>query len=220
MPTVAYPQDFQTTHYIQFPLGLQGSPTSAAYTDPNPHVLFLPSGTSIGQVDTPHALPPTLDPERGVRATADAITEIRSISGLTWDQIGELFDVDRRTPQFWASGRSLRPANQERLLKAYAIIRRADCGNPEVTRAFLLDISRGMMLKDLISKEDWPAAEARVREFLPRQRPGEPPQLSATERAGRRPLDLLATLQSSDEPLISASKPILRTPSRRRSGGA
>lgn len=220
MHTVSCQQDFQTIHYIQFPLGLQGSSTSAAYTDPDPHVFVLSSSTTTGRVDQPPALTPVLDPEQALHASVEAITEIRRISGLTWDQIGELFGVDRRTPQFWASGRSLRPANQERLVRAYQIIQHVDFGDPEVTRAFLLDISQGPMLKDLITRENWQAAEYRVRGLLPQQRPVEPPELPVTERVGRRPLDLMTTLQSSDAPLKSASKPTLRTPSRRGSGGA
>jgi hypothetical protein len=216
--TITYQQDLQPTHYIQFPSALQSSSIAAPYVDPDPHRLVLSSATTASLVHVPSIPSPTLDPEAAVRASVDAITEIRRISGLTWGQIGELFDVDRRTAHFWASGRSLRPTNQERLLKAYAIIRLADSGDPELTRAFLLDISKGPMLKDLISKEDWATAEGRVRGFLPRQRPVEPPELSPQERIGRRPLDLQATLQSTDAPLLSVSKPILRTPSRRRSG--
>src|SRR4030065_864926 len=39
--------------------------------------------------------------------TANAIAEIRRLTGLTWGQIAEIFDVSRRTIHFWASGKPL-----------------------------------------------------------------------------------------------------------------
>jgi hypothetical protein len=132
---------------------------------------------------------------------AEAITEIRRVSGLTWDQIGEIFEVDRRTAQFWASGRPLRPIHQELVMKAYTILRRSDCGNPDSTRAFLLDASSGPSLKDLLTAQDWVHAEARVHGRVALPRPEGPPRLSPREREVRRPLPVAEMMGASDLPL-------------------
>lgn len=218
LPALFQQDSTPAPQFVQLLLAHQGGSATTPYVDPNPHVLVV-EATTNGWRGVPDVSidPPTS--EQWVRASVEAITEIRRTSGLTWDQIGELFEVDRRTVQFWASGRPLRRANQERLLRAYEILRRADCGDPSITRAFLLDISRGSMLKDLISTQDWRQAEARVRDLDPRARPLEPPALSPTERKPRRPLDLATALESSDKPIVTTSKPVLRTPSRRRTGG-
>src|SRR6185503_7037508 len=36
-----------------------------------------------------------------------AIMEIRRLSGMTWEQLANLFEVSRRTVHFWASGKAL-----------------------------------------------------------------------------------------------------------------
>ena len=61
--------------------------------------------------------------EEHAEATADAentrqaISELRRISGLTWEQLGELFEVSRRSVHFWASGKPLNAANEQRLMR-------------------------------------------------------------------------------------------------------
>ncbi len=190
---------------------------STPYIDQNPH-LYVLDITDAGLGVPPPPQSPNLV-EQWVRASAEAITEIRRISGLTWDQIGEIFGVDRRTVHFWASGRPLRKTNHERLLRVYEVIRRADTGDPALTRALLLDTSQGRMLKDLLADQEWGQTDHRVagREPLPGIQG--PPPLSMVERKARRSTKFVDTLESSDEPIHPINKPILRSPSRNRPGG-
>lgn len=194
----------------------RGTSYSAPFIDPNPHLLIL-RATNIGRLESSSSAA-VEDSLPQVVATTDAITEIRRISGLTWEQIGELFGKDRRTVQFWASGRPLRPTHEEYLLRAHEIIRRADCGDPSATRAFILDTSRGFSLKDLLSGRDWTQAELRVQGRVPQPRPEEPRSLSASERNARRPVPLETALDRNEEPVKLASTETLRAPSRHPRG--
>jgi DNA-binding transcriptional regulator YiaG len=67
-----------------------------------------------------------------------AIGELRRSSGLTWDQLARLFGVDRRSLHFWASGKRMAPANEERLQRLLAVMRKIDRGSASANRAALL----------------------------------------------------------------------------------
>ncbi len=75
--------------------------------------------------------------------TGAAIAELRRLSGLTWDQLARLFGVTRRSLHFWASGKPLTPANEERLNRMLATIRKIDRGSAGANRAALLGASTG-----------------------------------------------------------------------------
>ena len=47
-----------------------------------------------------------------VQAPYKAVMELRRRSGLTWDQLGQIFGVTRRTMHFWASGQPLATENE------------------------------------------------------------------------------------------------------------
>jgi len=96
--------------------------------------------------------------ERHTAATVDAettrqsISELRRISGLTWEQLGELFDVSRRSVHFWASGKALNSGNEQRLMQVLDVVRAADRGDARSTRAALFEVKDGTtafaLLKD------------------------------------------------------------------------
>ena len=73
-----------------------------------------------------------------VCAEANAITEIRRISGLTFEQLAKVFAVTRRTLHLWVSGQRMQPAKQEHVQRTLAAIRRIDRGAPDLTLAALL----------------------------------------------------------------------------------
>ena len=75
--------------------------------------------------------------------TSRAVSELRRISGLTWEQLGQLFGVSRRSVHFWASGRAMNAANEQHLLKVLDIVRQADRGDARSNRAALLTVSAG-----------------------------------------------------------------------------
>jgi hypothetical protein len=65
--------------------------------------------------------------------------ELRRLSGLNWDQLADIFRVDRRSVHFWASGKPLSRANEERLYDVLAVVRRIDRGSAAENRALLLE---------------------------------------------------------------------------------
>jgi transcriptional regulator with XRE-family HTH domain len=73
--------------------------------------------------------------------TGVAIAELRRLSGLTWEQLARLFAVTRRSLHFWASGKQLTSANEERLNRMLAVIRKIDRGSASSTRAALFQPS-------------------------------------------------------------------------------
>jgi DNA-binding transcriptional regulator YiaG len=85
---------------------------------------------------TPQEADPTQQTLEG--ASAKLIAELRRISGLTWQHLARLFDVDRRSVHFWASGRAMSDSNAEHLARLVASLRQVDRGDPAKTRAWLL----------------------------------------------------------------------------------
>jgi transcriptional regulator with XRE-family HTH domain len=86
--------------------------------------------------------------------TAKLIQDLRSRSGLTWDQLASIFGVDRRSIHFWSSGRPMNAANAERLARVLAVIGRIDKGDPSVTRAWLLTpTANGSVPLDLLRED-------------------------------------------------------------------
>lgn len=92
--------------------------------------------------------------EEGSKIEAgDAIAELRRLSGLTWDQLARLFDVSRRSLHFWASGKPSTPANEERLQRLVAVLRKIDRGTGPATRAVLVTPLRdGRLPVDLLAE--------------------------------------------------------------------
>jgi hypothetical protein len=136
-----------------------------------------------------------LDEARADRVFADAVLEVRRRSGLTWQQLATLFEVDRRSVHLWASGRPLSAQNAERLNRILAVLRRADLGTPSATRAWLHSPdARGLLPLDLLRAGRFdeilvPAPAA----TLPR--PGPLSAAAQSKRAPRRPEDLVAARQ-------------------------
>jgi DNA-binding transcriptional regulator YiaG len=71
-------------------------------------------------------------------APSAALLELRRVSGLTWDQLARLFGITRRSLHFWASGKPLTPAHEERLHRLLATVRRLDRGSAHANRTLLL----------------------------------------------------------------------------------
>lgn len=83
----------------------------------------------------------------------NAIAELRRLSGLTWEQLARLFGVSRRSLHFWASGKPLTPANEERLNRMLATVRRIDRGSAAANRTLLLTAdSDGHITFDLLAQ--------------------------------------------------------------------
>lgn len=87
--------------------------------------------------------------------TSAAIMELRRLSGLTWDQLAELFGVDRRSLHFWASGKPLNAGNEERLRRTLSAVRRMDRGGARENRTLLLSEVAGATPFDLLTTGEY-----------------------------------------------------------------
>lgn len=126
-------------------------------------------------------------PETETEATRKAVSELRRISGLTWEQLAGLLGVSRRSVHFWASGKPLKATNHQRLLRVLDVVRYADRGIARSTRAALLDARDGMTAFEMLADQRF--REARVALGRGCMRPVPMlTQLSAAARIARKPL--------------------------------
>lgn len=93
-------------------------------------------------------------------ATRRAISELRRISGLTWEQLGRLFSVSRRTVHFWASGKPLNADNEQRLMQVLDIVRAAYRSDARSTRAALFEANDGATAFALLAAQRFDEARA------------------------------------------------------------
>jgi DNA-binding transcriptional regulator YiaG len=145
-----------------------------------------------------------------------AISELRRLSGLTWDQLARMFSVSRRSLHFWASGKPMTPSNEEHLQRVLAVLRKIDRGAASANRTALLGVREdGSIPFDLLVNGDY----ERTLSLLG---PGDrrrvsPPKLSAEARAARAPRppeELVGALQDRIHPIsgrLLAAKPITTT---------
>lgn len=76
-------------------------------------------------------------------STADRIKFVHETSGLTWEQLGRLFGVSRRSVHAWAAGARLSAANAERLARVSTVVIAHRGASPEQTRARLISPADG-----------------------------------------------------------------------------
>jgi DNA-binding transcriptional regulator YiaG len=120
-------------------------------------------------------------------ATRKAISELRRISGLTWEQLGNLFEVSRRSVHHWASGKPLNSSNEERLMRVLAVVRFAYRGSARETRAALLDTKEAASPFDMLVAQQFDAARDALGQGVPPP-VQTPSRLSREARDARRPL--------------------------------
>lgn len=120
-------------------------------------------------------------------AARQAIYELRRISGLTWEQVGELFNVSRRSVHFWASGKPLNAGNEQRLMQVRDVVRAADRGNARATRAALFKVNKGTTAFALLAAGRFDEARTVLGAGATRPRPALM-ELSAAAKAARKPL--------------------------------
>lgn len=163
-------------------------------------------------------LPSTSSPE----TTQKSLSELRRLSGLTWDQLAKLFNVSRRSLHFWASGQPLSRFNEEQLNRLLGTIRYIDRGAASPNRSLLLKPdSNGNPLFDLL-------VAGRHEEFKQIVGPGNAPQkpqlgaLSEDAYAARmpqNPADLVDALQEPVHREVGRSRPARTTRNRKNSSG-
>lgn len=153
-----------------------------------------------------------------VEDAAALIAELRRLTGLTWAQISQLFDVSKRAPFHWASGKNISADHHQRLGKVVSLLRRADRGSAEENKKLLLSEAKdGQTFLDLLSSgQDDPFGE------LAGKGPGRktlPGSLTSTARKLRVSQHWGASaqlLQSSDVVEVPVTKSTLRKTKLRR----
>ena len=99
-----------------------------------------------------------------VETTGEAIMEIRRRSGLTWEELGDLFDVSRRSVHHWANGKPVTARHDRTIRNMLAAIRHLDRGDRAGTRALLLTVdgAMGISTLDLLKNGRFDEAMGRV----------------------------------------------------------
>lgn len=131
--------------------------------------------------------PGQLRDESTNEATRMALAQLRRISGLTWEQLGQLFGVSRRSVHFWASGKPLNAEHEAQLLQVLDIVRTADRGSSRATRTALFEVKQGTSAFDLLLAKRFAEASARLGDGMKPQ-PRQLNELSAEAQAARLPL--------------------------------
>lgn len=147
---------------------------------------------------------------------ARAISELHRLTGLTWEQLAELFQVARRSLHFWASGKPLNGRNEARLRRILAAIRTTDRGSASANRAMLLQDRDGAVPLDLLVGEEFDVFVELVGAG-PGRREFRLTPLSEEAQAARRPPppdQLVGALQ--DRVHVEKGKLLSSTPIRRR----
>lgn len=91
--------------------------------------------------------------QRWAPGTAAAVGEIRSLTGLTWEQVGSMLGVSRRTVHNWHKGARASSKHKERINETLRTVERIWRGTQEQTRAELAavaDPSEGLTRMDLL----------------------------------------------------------------------
>lgn len=73
------------------------------------------------------------------KTTAEAVLEIRRRSGLTWDELSEIFDVSRRSVHYWANGKKMSAKKERVVHQTLVAVNHLDEGVQAKTRARILD---------------------------------------------------------------------------------
>ena len=155
-------------------------------------------------------------------STQKAISELRRLSGLTWDQLARLFNVSQRSLHFWASGQPLSRSNEDHLNRLLGTIRYIDRGSASLNRSLLLrPDGNGNPIFDLLIACKYEEFKQIAGAGNALQKP-ESGALSEEERRMRMPLppDVLANpLPDISYRQTGKSKPARAVRSRRNSSG-
>ena len=115
---------------------------------------------------------PFLWPPRHGQAHRSALQEIKSTTGLTWQQLARVFKVSQRSLHLWMDGEAMDSIHQERLYRVLITIRRLPFSEPFQNRAFLLSPQADGTPPSTFSLREkmmhlWPVQQVRPRVPLP-----------------------------------------------------
>ena len=144
-------------------------------------------------------------------STGEAVMEIRRRSGLTWEELGNLFDVSRRSVHHWASGKPASARSEQTIRRILAAIRRLDQGRQTATRARLLavDGDLGVSAFELLKQGHFIGGGAWADDRrAPEHRPV--PLSRAAKDARRPPAPALLLEAEQDRPDVPARARVVR----------
>ncbi len=113
-------------------LFLVGSPSSQTTT--STYEIGLPADQTDSRPRAPWFSEPSL-------STGQAVLEIRRRSSLTWEELGSIFGVSRRSVHNWANGDLLAAKNEHHVRAILSVVRQLDRGDPRRTRDALLMVN-------------------------------------------------------------------------------
>jgi len=204
-------KDSDTHSFIGSIISLVSSGTTASRVSDHRGLLAAVDRTTSGIT-----LRATGSPE----ATQKSISELRRLSGLTWEQLAKLFNVSRRSLHFWASGQPLSRFNEEQLNRLLEAIQYIDTGSANLNRSLLLKGSNGKFFDLLVAGQ--------YEEFKKSVGCGNAPQkpqlgsLSEDALVARRPqnpADLVDALQEPIHREVGRSRPARAARSRKNNSG-
>jgi hypothetical protein len=189
---VQYVQKSVLVVMTPFIFGISGHLAMPGTSSAEPHHFFgnnaILSGSSTGARSGEISfLEDSTFTETDAISTSRAISEVHRISGLTWEELGKLFHVSRRSIHFWASGQPMNSMNERFLLKVLDFFRKVDRGSARSNRTAIFHSINGLVPFDLISEKNFTDAEELLgrgtgRKELPLSR------IDHTEKVLRSPL--------------------------------
>lgn len=87
------------------------------------------------------------------RSDKDEVAWVKEHSGLTWEQLGRIFGVSRRSVHLWANGGRMNEHNAAHLREFAALVKGLDVGDPTRTRARLLEVTNGLNVIDRFRRQ-------------------------------------------------------------------
>lgn len=129
-----------------------------------------------------------------------AISELRRISGLTWDQLSDLFGVSRRSLHFWASGKPLNASNEQSLVQILDIVGSAHQGIAKQTRSKLLKTQDGQSIFSALKEGRYDDARTLVGSIQARRKP-KLMELSYEAKEARKPLPPRDLIDAENAPV-------------------
>ena len=124
--------------------------TSSVILNEQPYMCDEGTGTGFVLINPENAVDKLVRNQHADSAD-QAIMELRRLSGLTWDQVARIFDVNRRSVHFWASGKAMTQSHEEKLYSVLSVIRKIDRGSAASNRSALLSCdSNGVSPLDML----------------------------------------------------------------------
>ena len=146
-----------------------------------------------------------------LESTAEAIMEIRRRSGLTWEELGDLFGVSRRSIHHWANGKPVSARHDRMIRRMLTALHRLDQGDRAGTRTLLLTVDPAMGVPTLELLKDGCFDEAMGRVAGDRTpEPNRAPLSRAAQDARRPQAPALLLGAEQDRPDIPAKARIAR----------